>query len=110
MSEEERLAELFRSYREACPDPEPGADFMPGLWAKIEGRRRSLLTLRRWTGAFVAAAMALSLVMAIQTLRQADPGLHPFSYVETLGTDEPFETFAYGDVAYLEAPENPGLR
>jgi hypothetical protein len=110
MSEEERLAELFRMYREACPDPEPGADFMPGLWARIEGRRRSALTLRRWTGAFLAAAMALSLVMTVHSLRQADPGLHPFSYVEVLGADEPFETFAYEDIAHLEIPPNPELR
>ncbi len=88
MSEEDRLAELFRIYREACPDPEPGPDFMPGLWAKVEARRRSARTLWRWTEAFVATAMALTLALAVYSFRQVDPGLHPFSYVEGAENDE----------------------
>ena len=34
-----RLDEWFAAYREACPEPEPSAGFMPRLWARIEGRR-----------------------------------------------------------------------
>jgi len=106
MSEEESLAELFRVYREACPDPEPSADFMPGLWAKVEARRRSARSLWRWTEAFVASAMALLLAMAVYSLRQADAGLHGFSYVEAAENDESFEAFAYEEIAHLEPPPN----
>ena len=40
MGDDERLDALFRAYRQACPDPEPSADFMPRLWLKIEARER----------------------------------------------------------------------
>jgi hypothetical protein len=110
MSEDERLEELFGAYRAACPDPEAGAGFMPGLWDKIESRRRSTIFLRRWTSAFVAAATAVSLFMAVDSVRQNDSLMHTLSYVDTLGADEPFETFAYGDLAHLESPDTLGMR
>ena len=37
-SEEERLDALFRAFRE-CPAPEPSANFMPNLWARIDSRQ-----------------------------------------------------------------------
>jgi hypothetical protein len=104
MSEEERLDQLWAAYRAACPDPEPGPGFMPGLWSKIEARRRSARLLRRWTGAFVAAATALSLFMAVHSVREADAAVHALTYVDALSTDEPFETLVYGELAQLDKP------
>ena len=42
-----RLDQLFAQYRAACPDPEPTADFMPRLWARIEGPPSFGLVFRR---------------------------------------------------------------
>lgn len=40
MREEERgLERLWEAYRMATPAPEPSANFMPELWAKIEATR-----------------------------------------------------------------------
>ena len=36
---EEQIDALFRAYRDACPTPEPGPNFMPDLWQKIEARQ-----------------------------------------------------------------------
>jgi hypothetical protein len=58
------LDALFRAYREACPAPEPSANFMPEIWRRIEERQRSLFFLSRWARAFVTAAAVLSLAMA----------------------------------------------
>ena len=31
----DELTKLLERYRESLPDPEPGPDFMPGLWRKL---------------------------------------------------------------------------
>jgi len=43
------LSGLFASYKGAVPDPEAGANFMPELWRKIEGRRSVLLRVKKLT-------------------------------------------------------------
>ena len=36
----DKLNPLWAQYREACPDPEPTAGFMPQMWQRIEARRQ----------------------------------------------------------------------
>ncbi len=82
-SNEERLDALFRAFRD-CPTPEPSVNFMPQLWAKIESRQRFSFSLRRVAGAFVTAALALSLALGIYL---AIPHANPYyaqTYVDTL--------------------------
>lgn len=82
-SNEERLDALFRAFRD-CPTPEPSVNFMPDLWAKIESRQRFTFSLRRMAGAFVTAALALSLALGAYL---AIPHTNPYyaqTYVETL--------------------------
>lgn len=59
------LEGLFAAYREACPDPEPGASFMPQFWEKIEARRAFAFSLKRLAKAFITAATAVSLAMGV---------------------------------------------
>lgn len=59
------LDSLFKEYREACPDPEPSAQFTPSLWARIETRRKSSSWLRRYAEICVAATLAVALLLAI---------------------------------------------
>jgi len=42
---ESKLDSLFAEYRAASPDPEPSADFMPGMWKRIEARRQTSMML-----------------------------------------------------------------
>jgi hypothetical protein len=58
------LDALFRAYRDACPDPDASANFMPELWRRIEERQRSVFFLGRWARALVTAAAVLSMAMA----------------------------------------------
>jgi hypothetical protein len=84
--EEANLDALLQAYREACPDPEPSANFMPAIWQRIEERQRSLFFLGRWTRAFVTAAAVLSLGMAAYLyIPQSHNSLvYVESYVEAL--------------------------
>ncbi len=59
-----RLDSLLRAYRAAFPDPQPGPDFMPGIWRKIEARQSFSFFLGRMARTFVTAAIALSFAMA----------------------------------------------
>jgi hypothetical protein len=54
---------LFAAYREACPDREPGPDFMPQLWEKIEARRAFAYNLKRLARGIITTAAAASLLM-----------------------------------------------
>jgi len=62
--DEAELDALFRAYRNACPDPDVSANFMPDLWRRIEERQRSVFFMGRWARALVTAAAVLSLGMA----------------------------------------------
>lgn len=59
------LDRLFRAYREALPDPEPGVNFMPQLWAKIEARESSTNLFGRMAKALVTAALAASVILGL---------------------------------------------
>ena len=61
---DQQLDRLFAAYREALPDPEPSAAFMPGLWTAIEAQRTFRARFRKLSRVFVTAAGALWLAMA----------------------------------------------
>ena len=81
-----RLDALFRAYRQACPEPEPSANFMPEIWRRIEERQRSVFFLGRWARAFATAAAVLSLAMAayLYIPHQRTSRADTESYVEAL--------------------------
>ena len=69
-----RLSELFLAYRDACPDPEPGVNFMPQMWAKIEARENSTNWFGRIAKTLVTAALATSVVLALLISFSSQPG------------------------------------
>ena len=92
---DEQLDRLFRAYREACPTPEPSPNFMPQLWHKIESRQTLGLSLRRFAGAFVTAAVAASLALGVYMAmpRTATPNSTYYtSYVEALAAANTIDT------------------
>ena len=58
------LQQLFKSYGEFHGEVDPSADFMPGLWTKIEARRSPWFAMQRMAKLVVAGAMAAALLMA----------------------------------------------
>jgi hypothetical protein len=81
--EDERLERLWEAYRMAAPAPEPSANFMPELWAKIEASRAaSWVDPLRWLVARLAPILA-ALIVAMGLYWQA-ADVTPASYVDTL--------------------------
>ncbi len=60
-----RLDELFLAYRQACPDIDGSAGFMPGIWARIEAREVSTNWFGRVAKALVTAAVAASVILGM---------------------------------------------
>jgi hypothetical protein len=61
----ERLDRLWEAYRQATPAPEPSANFMPHLWARIDAARPGSWTvpLARLAARLVPLAAAATLAM-----------------------------------------------
>ncbi len=99
---EARLDRLFRAYREACPDPEPSVNFMPLLWERIEKTQSTTRGFRRVAQAFVTAAAALSLLMALLAVypRQQSPTTTS-TYVEVLAEHNDNNEVADADTGVL---------
>ncbi|MBV8844658.1 MAG: hypothetical protein JO307_17770 [Bryobacterales bacterium] len=85
-NEADKLESLWAKYREACPDPESGANFMPLLWQKIEARRvETTSVFRHMAQAWAVAALALTLIIAVLIPRlQKEPIYSANTYVEVL--------------------------
>jgi hypothetical protein len=80
------LERLFAAYREACPDPEPGGNFMPQLWQKIESRRAFSYSLKRLARGIITAAAVASLAMAV--LLAVPQHRTPPTYLELLAAGQ----------------------
>ena len=80
----DRLDALFADYREACPDPDGSAQFMPALWQRIEARRQeSVSVFRRFAQFCVAGAVAAALLLAVLEPRDQSESLSTnASYVD----------------------------
>ena len=79
------LDALLAAYRDACPDPEPSANFMPELWARIDNSRSASYNFRRWTQALVTAAAAICLILGfLQARLPSQPTFYTQSYIEAL--------------------------
>lgn len=85
-SDDQRLDALFGAYRAACGDPEPSANFMPNLWARIESRQSFTFSFRRMANAFATAAVALSIALGIymSVPAKTNQPVTSVSYVEAL--------------------------
>jgi hypothetical protein len=105
------LDALFAAYRDACPELEASADFMPRLWARIEGRRENLAVVawRRWAQAFVSLAAAACLFMGLLQVfpQQPPPSYVHTTYVEQLSEDEGPERLLLQEIALTERMPAP---
>lgn len=92
-NEDERLDALFRAYRDACPDREPSANFMPTLWARIDSRQTFLFSFRRMANAFVTAAVALSIALGVyMSIPRSSTGSNAETYIEALADANPLDS------------------
>ena len=99
----ENLDALWAEYRDACPDPEPSAQFTPMLWQKIEARRLETTSVfRHMAQAWVMAALALTLIIVVLLPRlRHEPIYSANTYVEVLDdahSNDALDLLAAGEV------------
>jgi hypothetical protein len=82
------LARLFAEYRDALPDPEPSANFMPRVWQRIEARQNQAVGFRRTARALITAAVALSFAMGAWIVTEPTSSYYQNSYLELLAASD----------------------
>jgi len=89
--DQHKLDALWAEYRQALPDPEPSASFMPGLWQRIEARRSAnVKMLRRIAQVCVGATLALTVLMGVVLIPQLDKAnVYNSTYVDVIAADHP---------------------
>jgi hypothetical protein len=103
-NDEKRLDALFRAYRDACPDPEAGVNFMPNLWQRIESRQSFTFSFQRMASAFVTAALALSIALGVYMSIPRSSSISQ-SYLEALADANAVDTPDYVSPVRLELSE-----
>jgi hypothetical protein len=99
MSDDPRLGRLFQRYREACPEVEPSASFLPALWQKIEARHTFWFIFQRLARTAMTACAALCLLLLVLNLVSGPQArLVAPSYMDALMADHTAE-----DTYYTEA-------
>ncbi|MCC6585867.1 MAG: hypothetical protein IT168_04035 [Bryobacterales bacterium] len=103
------LQHLLERYRSVCPDVEPTANFMPGLWDRIESRRGFSWKLKVYSRAIASAAAALCFaVMLLQFgAFNGSSSISESTYLEALEADHAPEQMAYNSV--LNADESSAI-
>jgi len=85
---------IFHEYRESMRDFEPGPEFMPKLWSRIDARRGFTLRIKRFTHVFLAGAAALCLVMTGVLVLPISRQPVQSTYVDILAEAHPSESLA----------------
>lgn len=83
------LDRLFAKYKDAVGDPDASANFMPGLWRKIEARQSFTMRIKKLTQVFVGATAAVCLMLGMAVVV---PSLKPElrgTYVDVLAEAHP---------------------
>lgn len=92
---DQRLDKLFLEYREACPDPEPAANFMPLMWQRIEARRSPVLQWVTMSRRALVGALALCLVLGfVMGSALSSSQFYQSTYIEALDDNEVPEDMA----------------
>ena len=115
MSEEDsRLDSLFKAYRDACPDIEPRAQFMPELWQKIEARRGFWFVFQRNARAMVTGSAALCLLLLVLNfigINASNSHVFATTYTDALMADHTAEVTDYTEAIRVNpSPDDSGQR
>jgi anti-sigma-K factor RskA len=105
--EERRLEEFFAAYRAATPDPEPSANFMPGLWQRIEARQSVRNGFWRLAPAFATASAAICVILGLFLVSPRDGGSVSgrTSYIEILAQEHAGDMPELAEAIFMEAEQ-----
>lgn len=111
MNDEFNLDETFARYREACPDVEASANFMPNLWVRIESRQNFWSLFERSGGMVATATAALCLVLLALNFISTPPSLNQApTYVDALMADHSVEKTDYAEALRNAGPGDPNVQ
>lgn len=98
MPDERNLDGLLDRYSRACPDVEAGANFMPGLWQRIEAKRGFSFKLASYARILAMTAASLCLAAGLFEISSYGPAhqLASNRFVEILDDDNDSEALIYG--------------
>ena len=105
MDEKDELSGLWARYREACLEPQPSANFMPDLWARIEARREfwpAFEHLARLAMAVCALVCAVLLLLNVAAERRDREAAGP-TYVDALLADQTPEATSYAETVRVSS-------
>lgn len=93
----QELNRWWERYADACWAPEPSADFMPGVWRKIEARRGLLWQVRFFAKRLALSAAAVSLVLLAIGFSPIGAGnaAYQMTYLDSLEAEAQPETLAF---------------
>jgi len=103
--EDSRFDTLLAAYRGACPEVEPGPNFMPAIWQGIEARRSFWSVFRREARALVTACAAIFVVLlALNLFTGGQNGAMPSTYADALMADHSAEQTYYTEAIRATSP------
>ncbi len=104
MSDERNLERLLERYSQACPEVQAGANFMPGLWQRIDAKRGFSFKLASYARILALTAASLCLAAGLFELSSYGPARQLASnrFVEILDDDNDSEALIYGLPAAAE--------
>ena len=95
---EKDLDRLFQVYREACPEPEPGVNFMPAIWQRIEARQGFWAMFQRFGRSVTAACAALCFLLLVLNLVFTPSSYNPAAtYTDALMAEHSAEKTYYAE-------------
>lgn len=97
MPSEQELDELFAAYREACPDVDTSANFLPAVWQRIEATTRFWPAFERAAKFAVALCAAACLALGLLNVHigSVSGQVTEQSYAEALASDQNSEATIY---------------
>jgi hypothetical protein len=99
------LNRLLARYAQSVSEPEAGANFMPGVWQRIEAKRGVSFKLAAYARVLAMGAASLCLAAGLFELSTARPDSFSSSrYVDVLDDDDAAETLAFADVVATGHP------
>ncbi len=105
-SDDSQLDDLFRKYRAACPEVEPGVDFMPGVWQRIEARHSFWFVFGHLGKTVMTASAALCLVLLVLNFVSPPQAHLGATYLDILMADHTAEKTYYTEAIRSTPPSD----
>lgn len=105
---EPNLDQLFERYAQACPDADPGANFMPAIWQRIDAKRGFSFKLASYARILAMGAASLCLAAGLFEISSYGPAqqLSSRTFVDVLDDDDDAEALIYGMATVPDQPFN----